>query len=91
LVACQWDAVARGRHGGPAISRNRDKTSKIPVAAVSQTELLRDHGKYFNAKCCWDYGNMEAQVKSDGVVIAAVTSDATDNLIQAKITSVHGK
>jgi hypothetical protein len=34
---------------------------------------------------------MEAQVKSDGVVIAAVTSDATDNLIQAKITSVHGK
>jgi Alpha-L-arabinofuranosidase B, catalytic len=28
---------------------------------------------------------------SEGVVIAAVTSDATDNLMQANITSVYGK
>jgi non-reducing end alpha-L-arabinofuranosidase len=60
--------------------RNRDKTSKIPVGAASQTEYFVIHGKYFNAKCCWDYGNMEAQVKSDGVAtMSALNFGTSDN------------
>ncbi len=60
--------------------RNRNKTSKIPVGAASQTEYFVIHGKFFNAKCCWDYGNMEAQVKSDGVAtMSALNFGTSDN------------
>jgi hypothetical protein len=46
--------------------RNRNKTSKIPTGAQSQTEYMVVHGNYFNGACCYDYGNMESTVHDDG-------------------------
>lgn len=46
--------------------RNRANTKKIPVGAASQTEYFVVHSKHYNAQCCYDYGNMEAKVESDG-------------------------
>jgi hypothetical protein len=60
--------------------RNRTNTKKIPIGSASQTEYFVVHGKYFNAKCCWDYGNMEAQVKSDGNgTMSALNIGTSDN------------
>jgi hypothetical protein len=60
--------------------RNRANTKKIPIGSASQTEYFVVHGKYFNAKCYWDYGNMEAQVKSDGNgTMSALNIGTSDN------------
>jgi hypothetical protein len=46
--------------------RNRTKTTKIPTGSAPQTEYSVFHGKYFNSKCCYDYGNMETTIHDDG-------------------------
>jgi len=46
--------------------RNRTNTKKIPTGSASQTEYFVVHGKYFNSKCCYDYGNMESTIHDDG-------------------------
>jgi hypothetical protein len=46
--------------------RNRTKTHKIPVGAESQTEYWVVHGSHFNSGCCYDYGNMETNIRDDG-------------------------
>jgi hypothetical protein len=46
--------------------RNRTHTHKIPIGSASQTEYMVVHGAYFNNGCCYDYGNMEANVGDDG-------------------------
>jgi hypothetical protein len=46
--------------------RNRTSTTKIPTGAAPQTEYFVVHGNYFNSKCCYDYGNMEAKIHDDG-------------------------
>ncbi|HVY37128.1 MAG TPA: arabinofuranosidase catalytic domain-containing protein, partial [Polyangia bacterium] len=43
--------------------RNRTNTTKIPRGAASQTEYFVVNTKFFNEKCCWDYGNMEQVAK----------------------------
>jgi non-reducing end alpha-L-arabinofuranosidase len=43
--------------------RNRTNTTKIPLGAASQTEYFVVNTKFFNEKCCWDYGNMEQVAK----------------------------
>jgi hypothetical protein len=39
--------------------RNRANTHKIPKGSASQTEYMVIHAAYYNAGCCYDYGNME--------------------------------
>jgi hypothetical protein len=59
--------------------RNRTNTSKIPKGAASQTEYFVVDGHRANSKCCWDYGNMEAQVKSDGVATMSALNFGVSN------------
>jgi hypothetical protein len=60
--------------------RNRANTHEIPVGAASQTEYFVISGRIFNAKCCWDYGNMESKVKSDGNgTMSALNIGTSDN------------
>ncbi len=46
--------------------RNRTLTTMIPKGSASQTEYMVVHAAFFNNACCYDYGNMEANVGDDG-------------------------
>jgi hypothetical protein len=46
--------------------RNRANTHKIPKGSASQTEYMVIHAAYYNAGCCYDYGNMENPLGNSG-------------------------
>jgi len=60
--------------------RNRTNTKLIPTGAQSMTEYFVVNTKHFNADCCYDYGNMESKVESDGNgTMAALNIGTKDN------------
>jgi len=66
------DVYAARFEGG--MGYRNDNTSGVPTGDAPETIYMVADGKHFNAKCCFDYGNAETNVRDDGAgTMEAVT------------------
>ena len=75
----------------PGIGYRRNNTSGIATRSQPETEYMVTSGNYYNAGCCFDYGNAETNNNDDGARSMISTATAPVGDVAAPIAGSHGR